>query len=57
MILAGIEEAGYEARVAVLPDHPTPVETGAHASDPVPLAVMGAGITPDAVERLSLIHI
>lgn len=30
-ILAGIEAAGYEARVAVLPDHPTPVETGDHA--------------------------
>jgi 2,3-bisphosphoglycerate-independent phosphoglycerate mutase len=27
------------------------VETGAHASDPVPFAVMGAGIEADLVER------
>ncbi len=50
-ILDGIEARGYEARVAVLPDHPTPVETGAHASDPVPVAVMGVGIAPDGVDR------
>ena len=37
--------------MAVLPDHPTPVETGAHASDPVPVAVMGVGIAPDDVEK------
>lgn len=50
-ILEGIAAAGWGARVAVLPDHPTPVETGAHASDPVPVAVMGMGIEADAVER------
>ena len=38
-ILEGIEKRGIEATVSILPDHPTPVETGAHASDPVPFAI------------------
>ncbi|MCF7974371.1 MAG: cofactor-independent phosphoglycerate mutase [Phycisphaerae bacterium] len=33
-------------RVMVLPDHPTPVMTGAHTSDPVPFAMAGTGIKP-----------
>jgi 2,3-bisphosphoglycerate-independent phosphoglycerate mutase len=47
IILDGIEERGLEARVALLPDHPTPVATGSHANDPVPVAIAGAGIEPD----------
>ncbi len=49
LILEGIEERGIEARVAILPDHATPVQDGRHADDPVPVAVMGPGIAPDAV--------
>jgi 2,3-bisphosphoglycerate-independent phosphoglycerate mutase len=48
-ILEGIAERGLEVTVAVLPDHPTPVETGAHASDPVPVAIWTPGATPDDV--------
>ncbi len=33
-------------RVMVLPDHPTPVLTGAHTSDPVPFAMAGTGVKP-----------
>lgn len=33
-------------RIMVLPDHPTPVMTGAHTSDPVPFAMAGTGIKP-----------
>jgi 2,3-bisphosphoglycerate-independent phosphoglycerate mutase len=33
-------------RVLVMPDHPTPVMTGAHTSDPVPFAMAGTGIKP-----------
>jgi len=51
-LLAGIEARGYEGRVAVLPDHPTPVETGAHASGPVSVAVMGAGIAAHGFARV-----
>ena len=34
-------------RAAALPDHPTPVATKTHNSDPVPFAMMGDNITPD----------
>jgi 2,3-bisphosphoglycerate-independent phosphoglycerate mutase len=47
-ILEGIEARGWKATVAVLPDHPTEVETGNHASDPVPFALWRPGIQADA---------
>jgi 2,3-bisphosphoglycerate-independent phosphoglycerate mutase len=47
-ILAGVEKAGIEVTVAVLPDHPTPVSTGIHAGDPVPVAIRRPGVSPDA---------
>ena len=50
-ILDGIRKKGLEVTVSVLPDHPTPVETGAHASDPVPFAVWNPREQGDAVER------
>jgi 2,3-bisphosphoglycerate-independent phosphoglycerate mutase len=49
-VLQGIEQRGIEAVVAVLPDHPTPVETGSHATDPVPVAIRTPGVAPDDVE-------
>ena len=48
-MLAGIEERGLEVKVAVLPDHPIPVETGVHANDPVPCAIWRPGAEADAV--------
>jgi 2,3-bisphosphoglycerate-independent phosphoglycerate mutase len=35
-------------RAAALPDHPTPVATKTHNSDPVPFAMMGEKIKPDS---------
>jgi 2,3-bisphosphoglycerate-independent phosphoglycerate mutase len=32
-------------RILVLPDHPTPVRSGAHSADPVPFAMAGTGVT------------
>jgi 2,3-bisphosphoglycerate-independent phosphoglycerate mutase len=49
LILEGLEERGIEASVAVLPDHPTYVETGKHGSDPVPVAIRIPGVEPDHV--------
>jgi 2,3-bisphosphoglycerate-independent phosphoglycerate mutase len=31
-------------RMMVLPDHPTPVKTGAHCADPVPFAIAGSNV-------------
>jgi 2,3-bisphosphoglycerate-independent phosphoglycerate mutase len=47
ILLDGLRERKIEATVAVLPDHPTPVELGSHANDPVPVAVMGPGLEPE----------
>jgi 2,3-bisphosphoglycerate-independent phosphoglycerate mutase len=38
-------------RAASLPDHPTPVATKTHNSDPVPFAMMGENIKPDGNTR------
>lgn len=35
--------------IAVLPDHPTPVEIRTHVSEPVPFVIYYPGISPDAV--------
>lgn len=39
--------------MAILPDHPTPVETRTHVSEPVPFIIYYKGIEPDAVECYS----
>ena len=36
--------------IAVLPDHPTPVELRVHVNEPVPFIIYHEGIEPDAVE-------
>ncbi len=51
LILEGLDARGIEAAIAVLPDHPTPVATGQHGRDPVPVAILRPGETPDAAER------
>jgi len=51
VILEGLEKRGIEAAIAVLPDHPTPVATGQHGRDPVPVAIRRPGEAPDATAR------
>lgn len=46
-ILDGLEQRGIQATVSILPDHPTPVETGSHATDPVPFAIYNPTLEPD----------
>jgi len=48
-ILAGLEKT--EAVVAVLPDHPTPVEQRIHVRDAVPFAIRDPRRQPDGVQR------
>jgi len=51
LILEGIANRGLVAAIAVLPDHPTPVETGQHGRDPVPVAIRAPGVEPDGTQR------
>ena len=46
-VLDALEGRGI--RFAVLPDHPVPIKLRAHTTTPVPVAVMGPGITPDNI--------
>jgi len=48
-ILAGLEKTA--AVIAVLPDHPTPVEQRIHVRDAVPFAIRDPRRQPDAVQR------
>jgi 2,3-bisphosphoglycerate-independent phosphoglycerate mutase len=37
--------------IAVLPDHPTPVEIRTHVKEAVPFLIWYKGITPDSVQQ------
>ncbi len=39
IILKGLEEIGEDYKIMILPDHPTPLSTKTHASDPVPYMI------------------
>lgn len=45
--------ANEPVRFAVLPDHPVPIHLRKHTTTPVPVAVCGPGIEPDAIDRFS----
>jgi 2,3-bisphosphoglycerate-independent phosphoglycerate mutase len=40
-------------RVLILPDHPTPIKTRTHSSDPVPFMLWGAGFTSNGAKRFT----
>ena len=48
-ILEGLKSRGTDAVVAVLPDHPTPVEKRIHVRDAVPVAILDPRQRPDSV--------
>ena len=35
-ILSAVKQRAYDTRILLMPDHPTPIATGSHSSDPVP---------------------
>ena len=49
-ILTGLEQQKMKAVVAVLPDHPTPVEKRIHVRDAVPFAIRDPRKSPDKVQ-------
>ena len=50
-IIEAIEAMDEPVCVAVLPDHPTPVELRIHVSEPVPFIIWHRGIKPDSVQQ------
>ena len=50
-ILEAIEQMDEDVCVAVLPDHPTPVELRIHVNEPVPFVIWHKGIEPDDVQH------
>ena len=50
-VIEAIEKMDEPVCVAVLPDHPTPVELRIHVNEPVPFIIWHRGITPDDVQQ------
>jgi 2,3-bisphosphoglycerate-independent phosphoglycerate mutase len=50
-VLEGLEKKGWESTVAVLPDHPTPIASGNHTREPVPVAIRFPHLPGDAVTQ------
>jgi 2,3-bisphosphoglycerate-independent phosphoglycerate mutase len=48
-VLEGLEKRGWESTVAVLPDHPTPIASGNHTREPVPVAIRASHMQGDTV--------
>lgn len=47
----GIQSRSPKTRIAILPDHLTPVTVGAHVRGPVPVAIYDPDLDPDGVDR------
>ncbi len=52
-IYEAVETFDEPVCLAILPDHPTPVEIRTHVAEPVPFIFWHRGISPDAVEKYS----
>lgn len=57
MVLAPVSEylsgCGEDYKIMVLPDHPTPIATRTHASDPVPFFIYTSNKETDGVEKFT----
>jgi len=49
-ILEATEQMNEPVAIAILPDHPTPVELRIHVNEPVPFLIYYKGIEPDEVD-------
>jgi 2,3-bisphosphoglycerate-independent phosphoglycerate mutase len=49
-MLEGLAQHFEAYRVLLLPDHPTPIVLKTHVREPVPIALYGTGVEPDAVQ-------
>lgn len=53
VVLGGLEEIGDDYKVMILPDHPTPIVTMTHASDPVPYMIYKKSDEKNGVESIN----
>ena len=51
ILLKEIEKSKIDAVIGLLPDHPTPVATRAHAREDVPFVIYGTNIKADSVSK------
>jgi len=49
-VLDGLGDLGEPVRILLTPDHRTPIALRTHSREPVPFALWGEGIEPDAVQ-------
>ena len=49
-ILEAVQQMNEPVCIAILPDHPTPVELRIHVNEPVPFLIWYQGIEPDCVQ-------
>lgn len=52
-IMDELSKSPEPVSIALLPDHPTPVVTRAHAAEPVPFTIYTPGAEPDSVSEFS----
>ncbi len=53
----GLNSAGYNFSLMLLPDHPTPCKLRTHTSDPVPVLLYNKKIIPDTVNEFNEISV
>ena len=52
-IYEAVQQMNEPVCIAVLPDHPTPVEVRIHLAEPVPFLIWYNGIEPDEVQTFN----
>ncbi len=53
VIINGLEEIGDDYKIMILPDHPTPIVTKTHASDPVPYMIYKKSEEKNGVDTIN----
>lgn len=53
VIIEGLEKIGEDYKIMILPDHPTPIVTMTHASDPVPYMIYKKSQEFEGVESIN----
>ncbi len=53
IVINGLEEIGEDYKIMILPDHPTPIVTKTHASDPVPYMIYKKSEEKNGVETIN----